>query len=281
MSQIQTVQFHGDQLQAVQQDGKVWVVLKRACEALGIDPNAQGQRLRDPERSPWATTCLTHAVADDGRSRELLCLDIESLPMWLATIDTARVRPDLRAKLATYQRECAQVLRDHFFAEPKLPALPPIPSQEDLLRGWLTQIEQNKQLEAANLTLRSELSETIDTLAPKAEVYDEFMLLGEDMSVEDFAKLCGTTRQRMFAWLREEGVIFKHKVTPTVDATRRGLATEKVKKWAKPSGEEVYYAQCRITPKGVAELGIRFREEERKDELLGLALDRDFGPELN
>ncbi len=35
--------------------------------------------------------------------------------MWLATIDVNRVRPEAREKLIAYQRECAKVLRDHFF----------------------------------------------------------------------------------------------------------------------------------------------------------------------
>src|SRR5262245_59325551 len=35
--------------------------------------------------------------------------------MWLATIDPARVKPEVRPKLTHYQRDAARVLREHFF----------------------------------------------------------------------------------------------------------------------------------------------------------------------
>lgn len=54
-------------------------------------------------------------VAEDGRTRETQCLDLDALPMWLATINPSKVKPELRAKLELFQREAAAVLRDHFF----------------------------------------------------------------------------------------------------------------------------------------------------------------------
>ena len=111
------VPFQSDRLQAVRDGEAVWVVVRRVCEALGIDPEAQRQRLTDPEMSPWATTCLRQAVAADGKSREIFAVDLDSLPMWLATISPKRVRPEARNKLIAYQRECARVLRDHFFGQ--------------------------------------------------------------------------------------------------------------------------------------------------------------------
>ena len=38
--------------------------------------------------------------------------------MWLATIDSKRVRKDLRPKLVAYQMEAAEVLRTHFLGAP-------------------------------------------------------------------------------------------------------------------------------------------------------------------
>lgn len=124
MSELKTIRFDGDNLQVVREDAQVWVVLKRACEALGIDHDSQRKRLADRERCPWATTVIMTAVAEDGRNRELFCLDLDSLPMWLATIEVSRVRPEAREKLIHYQRECARVLRDHFFGRQQAAQVP-------------------------------------------------------------------------------------------------------------------------------------------------------------
>ena len=112
MSNIVQVPFYGDTLDAIQDERGVWVGVKRACENVGLDGNGQSQRLK---RMPWATTCMTHAVAEDGKEREMLFVHLDCLPMWLATIEASRVKEEVRPKLVAYQKECARVLRDHFF----------------------------------------------------------------------------------------------------------------------------------------------------------------------
>jgi prophage antirepressor-like protein len=46
MTSIELVPFHGDMLQAVRDERGGWAVLRTLCEALGLDANAQSQRLR-------------------------------------------------------------------------------------------------------------------------------------------------------------------------------------------------------------------------------------------
>jgi P22_AR N-terminal domain len=110
------VPFHGDVLEAIQTpDRKVWVHLRRVCDILGLDHEAQRKRLVDPDRCPWATASIMEAVAQDGKTREVTVLDLDSFPMWLATISVGHVRDDLRPKIIAYQKECVRVLREHFF----------------------------------------------------------------------------------------------------------------------------------------------------------------------
>lgn len=110
-----SVSFHGDEIQAVREGERVFVVVKRLCEALDISHDAQTRRLADKGRCPWAVTTVMVATGSDGKPYEMLCLDLDSLPMWLATIDVGRVKFEAREKLVDYQCECARVLRDHFF----------------------------------------------------------------------------------------------------------------------------------------------------------------------
>lgn len=144
MSALVSVPFHGDELLAHRDERGVWVVVKRVCEAVGLDSEGQRQRLA---KKPWATTCVIKAVAEDGKPREMLALHLDALPMWLATIDAARVAPAVRAKIERYQVEAARVLRDHFFGgpalapapAPQLPSEPPPWAREILAR--LTALE--------------------------------------------------------------------------------------------------------------------------------------------
>jgi len=104
-------QFEGAQLDVVTKDGNVWVSVRRVCEALGIAFQPQHAKL--PTRE-WATITNIVTVAEDGKTRELFCISVDSLPMWLATIETNKVAEHVRPKLVAFQRQCADALRRHF-----------------------------------------------------------------------------------------------------------------------------------------------------------------------
>lgn len=113
MSDLLHVSFHGDTIDCIRHDdGETYVSIKRFCENLCLNERGQMQRL---ERVPWATACKMHAVGSDGKSREMSCLNIKALPMFLGTIKAHLVKdPFLRQKLELYQKECAEVLFRHF-----------------------------------------------------------------------------------------------------------------------------------------------------------------------
>jgi hypothetical protein len=110
-NELVKVPFHGDVIEAVQDERGVWCPLKRMCENLGLQPHNQAEKLK---AKPWATTLLISVVAEDGKQREVTALHLDCVPMWLATIEPSRVKATLRAKLALYQREAARVLAEHF-----------------------------------------------------------------------------------------------------------------------------------------------------------------------
>jgi 5-methylcytosine-specific restriction endonuclease McrA len=47
----------------------------------------------------------------------MVCLPLKYLPLWLAGIQTKRVRADIRTKLLLYQEECADVLARYFLGD--------------------------------------------------------------------------------------------------------------------------------------------------------------------
>lgn len=145
MSEIVKVPFHGDELECVRDDRGVWVSVRRACESLGMDPDGQRRRL---QRQPWAVTDMMSATGPDGKTYEACCVHLDSLPMWLATIEASRVKEETREKLVAYQREAARVLRDHFFRAPPrieferalVEAFAPLNARIAVLESRLTQL---------------------------------------------------------------------------------------------------------------------------------------------
>lgn len=117
--QLETIDFHGDQLQAVRTpDNKVFVSIRRVCEALGINEWSQQRKLQDAK---WASTVNMTVVDPTGRSREQTMLPLDSVPMWLSRINSAKVAPGVRDKLDLYQIECRDVLAAHFGILPPRP----------------------------------------------------------------------------------------------------------------------------------------------------------------
>jgi hypothetical protein len=160
-NQITRINFYGGELEAIKDGENVWVSVRRCCESLGIDADAQQRKLRDTGRAPWACTAMM-TVQVGGQGRSLFMLHLDSLPMWLVTIDTGRVSQDIRDLLVRYQKEAAQVLRDHFFGKGRGITLP-----DNLADALLmaSEIERDRQRVA---TEKAAADEHIRAIMPAA-----------------------------------------------------------------------------------------------------------------
>ena len=138
-TELVRVEFRGDTLEAVQKDGEVWVSIKRCCEVLGVDVEGQRKKLK---KQAWATTDMMSVVAEDGKGRELAMIALKSLPQWLVTIYASKVKPELRAKLALFQKEAADVLAAHFLGRKVAPERIP-------LRAYVARCKLSHLVEAA------------------------------------------------------------------------------------------------------------------------------------
>lgn len=115
---IQKVTFYDDQVRSWKKpEGRVFVVLRDPFLALGLDPNQQIEILKKNPLYEGYLQCQDITVMlGNGAERtfEMVCIDIEMLPMCLAQLDLNRINETHRPKLLRYQRECARVLRDHW-----------------------------------------------------------------------------------------------------------------------------------------------------------------------
>lgn len=117
MSDLVPFRFHGDQIDVVREGEQVFIPIKRVCEHLGIGHAGQLKGLR---KRPWASVDFKSIDTNSLGSRQVACLPLKALPMWLATIELSKVHEDHREKLEVYQVECAEALRAYFFGPPKI-----------------------------------------------------------------------------------------------------------------------------------------------------------------
>lgn len=101
----------GSPIMAVQHDGTEWAAVRPICDALGIDSKSQRAKLHGKN---WATGVIITSVGADGKNREMYMVDRRTLTMWLATIDTNRVKEEARPTLEAYQLEAANALDSYF-----------------------------------------------------------------------------------------------------------------------------------------------------------------------
>lgn len=126
---------HGDLLAVEGYYPDEWdrlVPLRPFCDRLGIALSPQLRKLKSVR---W--TCVTQSavrLTDDDQARELACIPLRALPMWLVTISAGKVAPGARKVLEAYQRDAAGVLRRHFLPvgspPPGAPSAAPQPARE-------------------------------------------------------------------------------------------------------------------------------------------------------
>lgn len=91
--------------------GNLGVGVRSICEAIGIAPNNQIEKLKGNSRFNWY---FSISVAADGKNRDTFCIPLNQLNGWLFGINPNKVPEHVRPALIAYQQECFQVLYKHF-----------------------------------------------------------------------------------------------------------------------------------------------------------------------
>ena len=117
MSNIVTLDFHGDRLLGFQDGSGAFIALRPVVEGMGLNWSGQLQRVRrDPILSEGV--CVMHTPSDGG-PQESVCLPLDLFHGFLFRIDATRVDAAVREKVITYQRECYAVLAGAFGQAPR------------------------------------------------------------------------------------------------------------------------------------------------------------------
>jgi hypothetical protein len=93
----------------------VYVPLNPICQALGVAPAAQVRRIRRDDVLVEQLRLLR--IDTPGGPQTVQALHLEAVPMWLATLDTARVKEEVRPRLRTFKMWVRQKVWEAFAAE--------------------------------------------------------------------------------------------------------------------------------------------------------------------
>ena len=91
-----------------------YIPIKPICEALGIAPQKQAEKIKEDEILGSVAT-LRVATGADGKQYEMFCLPLQYIFGWLFTINPKNVNEEAREAVVKYRQECYDVLYRHFF----------------------------------------------------------------------------------------------------------------------------------------------------------------------
>lgn len=153
-------------IMATEHEGRPFVPLKPLCQALGLDDDAQRRKLHQAE---WAVTVMITATGSDGKSYQMVALDADHVPMWLATIQSSRVSDEARPLLVSYQREAATALRDYFYRG--VAVQPSTTSQFDMLRSMVDHLEAAQRTADEAKAIASKTDARLDAIEGRHDWY--------------------------------------------------------------------------------------------------------------
>jgi hypothetical protein len=94
---------------------EVYLPLRPICIALGVSWATQRRKIMADD--VLMESVRTLRVQTRGGPQNLLCMDVEAIPLWLAEIEPDRVRAELRDRLRSYKRWVKKVVYDAFARE--------------------------------------------------------------------------------------------------------------------------------------------------------------------
>ena len=107
-TEIQKVPFHGYELLTLQIDGVAHAVMRPFFDALSLSAPAQRKKIQ--EHPVLAEGGVHIASPSAGGAQETLCLRLDLLPAWLATVNPNKVKAAARETVVVFQRESFQAL---------------------------------------------------------------------------------------------------------------------------------------------------------------------------
>ena len=133
---VKDIEFNGATLRAAQDvAGKIWVGIRWMCMGIGFDEDKMKNERKKIQKDIVLNEGVKFYPLGSGNSdTEVLCLDLDYIPLWLAKISITptmqKENPELVQKLITYQLKAKDVLAEAFL--PKKEEI--VPAQSNMIQ---------------------------------------------------------------------------------------------------------------------------------------------------
>lgn len=198
--QVREIQFDGKRITTVLIKEKVYVSIKSVCDNLGMnEPQYKSQKLKVKNDELLKGGRKLYPLMTNGGIQEVMMLELDYLPIWLAKINPSRFSDELKEKLMLYQLKAKDVLADEFLGKrPRKDFVRYEPELNDI-EDRITRIRDNRDKIRALLV---QIASDYDWIQYRAELgferaktnYQEtkrthFILEGENLTLEDIDNL--------------------------------------------------------------------------------------------
>lgn len=136
MTQLMTVNFHGNALYGREIGGTVFVAPKPIVEAMGLAWQSQLARIKRHHVLRQGITVMVIPTSTGPQSTVGLRLNL--VPGWLFSISSPRIKdPATRRTVELFQHECFEVLWEHFSGKQRVLSIS---------RRWIDLIHETRML---------------------------------------------------------------------------------------------------------------------------------------
>ncbi len=118
---VKEVEFQGEKILSVIENGKIYVSVKSVCENLGMSRGRINNQVSKIQNDELLKLALKFVQADSGFGiKDTLMIELDYLPAWLFKINPARFDENLKRKLIIYQLKAKDVLAEAFLGKREL-----------------------------------------------------------------------------------------------------------------------------------------------------------------
>jgi phage antirepressor YoqD-like protein len=207
---IKTIDFYDDQIISIKnlKTGEVYVPVRRLCNNLGLSTNGQLKKIKNAPHI-WEQEYIVIPI--NGINQKTLCLPISKLEAWLLSINSNKVKLELKDKLLSYQKECIEVLHNYWNGSGTVVNNRKIntsdlnnidnvdPNNINSVQNFINILNDNIGQLTDHISyitnqfnhsvkIITEQKDLINEMTPKAEDYETFMSIGDNLTIQEFSK---------------------------------------------------------------------------------------------
>lgn len=180
---VKEVNFQGQQILSILEDNKIYVSVKSICDNLGMSLGQMKNQRAKVQNDEFLKGGLKFVpLYTNGGTQEILMIELDYLPIWLAKINPARFNDELKSKLIIYQLKAKDVLAETFLGKRESANKISNDFNDWALKRIYDRTKQAEWIEDKIMELREKLNliskDTEETVALKRELsfknFDEF-----------------------------------------------------------------------------------------------------------